>query len=271
MTPILILIFIFILGAIIGSFLNVVIYRLNSGRKIVNDSSMCMSCGHKLKWYELIPILSYFVQGCKCRKCKSRISIQYPIVEILSGLIFVAISVKFFPFLMFSFWLYLAYVSLYLILFSLLVVMFVYDLRHKIIPNKLVFPFIFLSFFSMVMNLVIFGNIFSWIAIFDIFAGIIVALPFALIWLFSKGRLMGLGDAKLMMGIGWMLGISSGAFAIILAFWIGAAVGLLLMAFAKKKIGFKTEVPFAPFLILGVLISFLFGFDLSTLINIFTL
>src|SRR5574343_775602 len=127
MTPILILIFIFILGTIIGSFLNVVIYRLNSGRKIVNDSSMCMSCGHKLKWYELIPVVSYFIQGCKCRKCRSKISAQYPIVEILTGLIFVAVSVKFLPFLMLSFWLYVLYVSLYLILFSLLVVMFVYD------------------------------------------------------------------------------------------------------------------------------------------------
>lgn len=270
MTPILILIFIFILGTIIGSFLNVVIYRLNSGRKIVNDSSMCMSCGHKLRWYELIPVVSYFIQGCKCRKCRSKISAQYPIVEILTGLIFVAVSVKFLPFLMFSFWLYVAYVSLYLILFSLLIVMFVYDLKHKIIPNKLVFPFIFLSFLTMVINLMLFGNIFSWVAILDILAGVIVALPFALIWLFSKGRLMGLGDAKLMMGIGWMLGISTGAFAIILAFWIGAVVGLILMAFAKRKIGFKTEVPFAPFLILGVFIAFLFGFDLSTLINIFT-
>lgn len=270
MTPILILIFIFILGTIIGSFLNVVIYRLNSGRKIVNDSSMCMSCGHKLKWYELIPVVSYFIQGCKCRKCRSKISAQYPIVEILTGLIFVAVSVKFLPFLMLSFWLYVLYVSLYLILFSLLVVMFVYDLRHKIIPNKLVFPFIFLSFLAMVINLMLFGNIFSLVAILDILAGVIVALPFALIWLFSKGRLMGLGDAKLMMGIGWMLGISTGSFAIILAFWIGAVVGLILMVFAKRKIGFKTEVPFAPFLILGVFIAFLFGFDLSTLINIFT-
>lgn len=270
MTPTLIFIFIFILGTIIGSFLNVVIYRLNSGRKIVNDSSMCMSCGHKLRWFELIPVISYFIQGCKCRKCKSRISIQYPIVEILTGLMFLAISVKFIPFLFFSFWLYVGYTSVYLILFSLLVVTFVYDLRHKIIPNKIAFPFIALSFVSMVSNLIIFGNIFSWAALLDIFAGPIVALPFALIWLFSKGRLMGFGDVKLMLGIGWMLGLSSGIFAIILAFWFGAVVGLGLMALSKKKVSFKSELPFAPFLILGIFITFLFGFNFSTLVKIFT-
>lgn len=270
MTPILILIFIFILGTIIGSFLNVVIYRLNSGRKIVNDSSMCMTCGHKLRWFELIPVISYFIQGCRCRKCKSRISPQYPIVEILTGLIFLSVSVKFIPFLFFSYWLYVGYASIYLILFSLLIVMFVYDLRHKIIPNKTVFPFIFLSFLVTISNLLLFGNIFSWAALLDIFAGPIIALPFVLIWLFSKGRLMGFGDVKLMIGIGWMLGLSGGVFAVILAFWIGAIVGLAMMIFNKKKVGFKTEIPFAPFLILGILITFLFGFNFNTLINIFT-
>lgn len=270
MTPTLVLIFIFILGTIIGSFLNVVIYRLNSGRKIVNDGSMCMSCGHKLKWYELVPVVSYFIQGCKCRKCKSHISAQYPVVEILTGIMFLAISVKFIPFLFYSLWLYVGYTALFLILFSLLVVIFVYDLRHKIIPNKIVFPFILLSFLSMISNLMIFGNIFSWVALLDIFAGPIVALPFVLIWLFSKGKLMGLGDAKLMIGIGWMLGLSGGIFAIILAFWIGAVVGLGIIAFSKKKVGFKTELPFAPFLILSIFITFLFGFNFSTLVNLFT-
>lgn len=270
MSTILILIFIFILGTIIGSFLNVIIYRINTGRKIVNDSSMCMSCGHKLKWYELIPVFSYLIQGFKCRKCKSRISIQYPIVEILTGLVFLAVSVKFIPFLYFSFWLYVTFSSLYLVLFAFLIIIFVYDLRHKIIPNKLVFPFIALSFITMLAKLLIFGSAFSWVILLDIFAGIIVALPFALIWLFSKGRLMGLGDAKLMIGIGWMLGLSSGVFAIIIAFWLGAAVGLILMAFAKSKVGFKSELPFAPFLIIGTLIAFLFNYNLSTLINIFT-
>lgn len=270
MSPIFILILIFILGSIIGSFLNVVIYRLNTGRTIVKGKSMCMTCGHKLRWYELIPIVSYFIQMGKCRSCKSKISFQYPVVEVLTGLIFLIVAIKFVPFLLYSFWLYVIYVSLYIILFSILIVIFVYDLRHKIIPNKLAFPFIALSFLCMLVNLLVFGRTFSWLTLLDVFSGVIIALPFAIIWLLSKGKLMGFGDVKLMMGIGWMLGISSGSFAIIIAFWIGAIVGLIMMAFSRKKVGFKTEIPFAPFLILGILVTFLFGFNFATLINLFT-
>lgn len=267
---ILIFIFIFILGTIIGSFLNVVVFRFNTGRTFVKGSSMCMSCSHKLRWYELVPVLSFLFLRGKCRSCGSKISVQYPIVEIITGLIFVVVAFKFLPVLYFSPWLYFLYSVMFIAIFSLLTVVLVYDLRHKIIPDKLSYTFSILSLISLVVSIAIFGSFTTWPNILNLLAGPIIALPFVLIWYLSKGRLMGLGDGKLILGIGWMLGLSSGVFAVILSFWIGAVVSILLMIFSQKKIGMKTEIPFAPFLIIATLITFIFNFDLSTLINLFS-
>lgn len=165
------------------------------------------------------------------------------------------------------------YVILYVFIFCLLIVISVYDLRHKIIPDKLVFIFIIISFLSIFVNPYPFGSIFalpSWIAL---ISGPLLALPFVLLWYFSKGRLMGLGDGKLVLGIGWMLGLSQGFFAVILAFWIGAIVSLSLMILSKnkKKMNMKTEIPFAPFLIIGLLVTFFFNFDIFSLMKLFSL
>lgn len=266
----LIFIFIFILGTIIGSFLNVVVFRFNTGRTFVKGSSMCMSCSHKLRWYELIPVFSFLIQKGKCRSCGSKISAQYPIVEIATGLIFVIVAFKFLPVLYFSPLLYTLYSIMFIVIFSLLTVVFVYDIRHKVIPNKLSYTFSILSLLSLVVSIALFGSFTIWPNILNLLAGPMIALPFILIWYFSKGRLMGLGDGKLMIGIGWMLGFSSGIFAVLLSFWIGAAISIILMIFSKKKIGMKTQIPFAPFLIIATLATFIFNFDLSTLINLFS-
>lgn len=268
---ILIFVLIFILGTIIGSFLNVVIYRLNTGRTMVRGSSMCMSCGHKLRWFELIPILSFLVQKGKCRTCASRVSFQYPTIEIITGLLFVIIAIKFIPILYFSVWLYVVFFTLFLAIFSILVIIFVYDLRHKIIPDKLSYSFSALSLLVLIISLLLFGSSLVWANVLNIFAGPILALPFVLIWFFSKGRLMGLGDGKLILGIGWLLGLSSGVFSLVFSFGLGAIVGLILVLLSKnKKMNMKTELPFAPFLIIGVLVTFVFNFDFNTLIRLFT-
>jgi len=157
---------------------------------------------------------------------------------------------------------------------SLLVVITIYDLKHKIIPDGLVYSFAALSFVS------IFG---IWQATFFIpsvwhfLAGPLLALPFALLWLVSRGTWMGFGDAKLALGMGWFLGLSGGGAAIILAFWIGAAVGLLLIALGRilklflfgKTFTIKSEIPFGPFLILGTLIAFLFDIGITKLMYMF--
>ncbi len=274
---ILIFIFVFLLGTIIGSFLNVVIFRFNTGKSITTGRSMCMTCSNTLRWYELIPVFSFLIQSGKCRRCASRISHQYPLVELITGIVFALIAFKFLPVLYISYWLYIFFVVLFVFIFSLLIVISVYDLRHKIIPDKLVFVFIIVSFFSIFVNYSLYGHLFTLPTLMTLLSGPILALPFILLWFFSKGRLMGLGDGKLILGIGWMLGMSQGIFSIILSFWIGTIVGVFLILLSRTlsggkmgKINMKTEIPFAPFLIFGALITFLFNFDLFSLTKLFS-
>ena len=268
---VLIFVFIFLLGTIIGSFLNVVIYRFNTGRTMVRGRSICMTCNRTLRWYELIPILSYVMQSGKCLRCKEVISHQYPIVEFVTGLVFVLIAYHFLPALFFVPFSYLFLVTFFVFIFSILIVISVYDIRHKVIPDKLVFIFIFFSFLSIFVNHINVGPLFVHPALSYLIAGPILAAPFALLWLVSRGKWMGLGDAKLMLGLGWILGLPLGFASVILSFWIGAIISLLIMFVARKKINLKTEIPFAPFLILGAFIVFLFSLDIFALSSIFHL
>lgn len=268
---ILIFILVFIFGLLIGSFLNVIIFRLNTGRTMISGRSMCMSCGKNLRWFELIPVFSFLVQGGRCRRCKSRISSQYIIVELITAIIFSIIIFKFLPFIYISSSFYLINSIFYSVIFSILIIISFYDIRHKIIPEKLSFVFILLSFFFIFVNQNPFGPVFiipSWQAI---ISGPVLLLPFALIWLLSSGKLMGLGDAKLALGFGWLLGLLEGIFAVIFSFWVGAVVCLIAMLLSKKrrKIGMKTEIPLAPFLIFGTLITFIFNLNVFDLIKIF--
>ncbi len=138
----------------------------------------------------------------------------------------------------------------------------VYDIKHKIIPDALSYVFAAIAFVSM-----FFGGatLFHVPLVINLFAGPICALPFALLWLFSKGEWMGLGDAKLMLGIGWTLGFVASVSAIILAFWIGAVVSVVWMYIVFRHIKGRYEIPFAPYLILGMYLVLLFGI---TVINI---
>ncbi len=263
-------IFIFLLGTIIGSFLNVVIYRFGTGKSIAKGRSICMTCNKTLSWYELIPIFSFLIQSGRCRSCAGSISHQYPIVEFITGVIFASIAYHFLPLLYISQISYVLLVILFSFLFSILIVISVYDFRHKIIPDRLVYIFSLVSLMSVFINQNIIGGLFIKPTLNDISIGPLLALPFVLIWLLSKGKWMGLGDAKLILGLGWMLGFDKGIAAIILAFWIGSIVSLFVMFLSKKKVGLKTEIPFAPFLILSSLIVFLFNINFFKLAKIFT-
>lgn len=254
---IVLLVFVFIFGTIIGSFLNVVALRFNTG-KTIGGRSMCMTCGRQLSYKELIPVLSFVFQNGKCSKCKSPISWQYPIVEFITGVFFLLIFI-YFPPLTASF----AFVTiLQFVVASLLIVISVYDIKHKIIPNLLVYLFIV----SSIISLFIGGK--TWFHIPStsfIIAGPLLALPFALIGFLSKQTWMGLGDAKLVIGIGWLLGISGGVNSIVLSFWIAAIVSVswLYLKYGKFKSG--VEIPFGPFLILGMYLVLFFGLEVLDL------
>jgi leader peptidase (prepilin peptidase)/N-methyltransferase len=270
-------VFIFILGTIIGSFLNVVIYRFNTGMKITKGRSICMTCNNKLRWYELIPLFSFLIQSGKCRRCASKISHQYPLVEFITGLFFFLLAYKFLPVINFSILVYLFLLIISIYVFSILIVISFYDLRHKIIPDQLVLIFIIISFLSIFIDFSFTNSLFILPTLSSFISGPLLALPFVLIWLFSNGRLMGLGDGKLIIGIGWFLGLSQGLLAVFLSFWLGTIVSLFLILLSKnifnkntKKINFKTEIPFAPFLIISTFVTFLLEIEVSSLIEIFT-
>lgn len=248
-----------LLGLVIGSFLNVVICRYNT-QKTFGGRSACMACQNQLCWYELIPLASFLALRGRCRNCKTKISIQYPLVEISTALIFVSLFLKFQDLFIENTLIFSLTLAYYATMFSLLMVISVYDIRHKIIPDTLSLVFGILAFLGMFLfyNFGFYPHIPS---LLETLSGVLIALPFALIWLVSYGAWMGLGDAKLALGLGWLLGFSRVLSGTVVAFWAGAIVGVFLLALSKKH-GMKSEIPFAPFLVLGALIAFLFELHL---------
>ncbi len=236
------LLLLFVFGAIVGSFLNVVILRHNTGKSLSGRSG-CAVCGDGLGVMELIPVISYIVQGGKCKKCKSRISKQYVLVEFATGTLFALVGT-------FSYAHQLTYLVtiLMFLAMSILVILATYDIKHTILPDKYVYSFITLSIiivFLMQPNMYILG----W----QLIGGITTALPIFALWFFSRGRAMGFGDVKLSVGLGIFLGIYMGISAIWYAFMLGAVYGSVLL-FLKRAHG-KSEIAFGPFLIFGFLIA----------------
>lgn len=246
----------FVLGAVVGSFLNVVglrwgLPRLGGVLSNFGGRSSCPSCGKILKWRELVPILSFFILKARCRGCQKKISWQYPTVEILTGLVFATIYNLQFTILQ---------NLIFLVVFSIYIVITIYDFKHKIIPDSLVYTAILLS---VVSRWLLVSSILDWLA------GPILFAFLGSIWLLSKGRAIGFGDAKLGLSVGLLLGAVQGFSAMVLAFWIGAAISLAYLFFDKisflkspKKLTMKSEVPFAPFIILGAWISLMFSMNI---------
>src|SRR3989344_3285322 len=242
---------VFVFGAVVGSFLNVVILRLNTGQSIVSGRSKCFSCAKKLKWYELLPVISFVFLRGKCSACKAKISWQYPTVEILTGFMFLQV------FILSTHDYHDYFKAAYLwVVFSILIIIAVYDYRHQIIPNLFVWIFNLLAFLGLHR---IPSFEFRFFDTKSFFAGIILFSFFAALWGVSRGHWMGFGDAKLALGIGWFLGLAQGITAVTLAFWIGAIVGVLLIYLNKNKYGLKSSIAFGPFMILGTAISFFWG------------
>lgn len=242
----LLMIFIFIFGLIAGSFLNCLIYRLETGQRMTKRS-FCPHCKHKLSWQDLIPLLSFLLLKGKCRYCKKRISLQYPLVEASTGILFLTIFWRFnFNLsLDFAFWIFISCV---------LVLIFVYDIKHYIIPDKVIFPAIALTFLYKLFS------DFHFLIYNLLFSALFAFLFFLTIILISRGKWMGFGDAKMAFFMGLLLGFPKILISLFFAFFIGGIIGIILLLSKKKKL--KSEVPFGPFLTVGTFIAMFFGENL---------
>ncbi|MCX6760429.1 MAG: prepilin peptidase [Candidatus Nealsonbacteria bacterium] len=242
--------FVFIFGLIVGSFLNCVIYRLEVGKSFLKGRSFCPDCKHDLSWLDLIPVFSYIFLSGKCRYCDKKISIQYPLVEISTGLVFLLI----FQSLLSTASSYFLFSVLYfLTAASLLIIIFVFDLKHFIIPDRVLFP---LTGIALIYSLI--SNLQSLNGLINIFVSAFSAGAFFLaIYLVSRGKWLGFGDVKLAFFMGLLLGFPDIIVALYSAFTIGAIIGVGLIL-AKRK-NMKSEIPFGPFLIIGTMIAFFWG------------
>ena len=265
MAPVPIYIFAFLFGAIVGSFLNVCIFRIPRGTSLISPSSRCPQCKTAIKAYDNIPILSYFLLGGRCRYCSASISARYPLVETMMALFSVFLILKFG--LSPSFFIYFILIS------SLVVVSFI-DLDNRIIPDKISLPGIILGFLASFIKpveghynflvLYVFKTVKGTLnmATLDSLLGILIGggLLYAVAVLFywvTKKEGMGGGDIKLLAMIGAYLGWSSTLFTILVSSLIGSMVGIALMV--AKGADSKYAIPFGPFLSIGAVIYLFFG------------
>jgi leader peptidase (prepilin peptidase)/N-methyltransferase len=244
-----ILIFAFAMGAAMGSFANVLIHRLPLGLSIVSPGSRCPSCGKGIRWFDNIPVLSYFILGGRCRGCRTIISPRYPLVEVLSGLLFAAVVMRF--------GIQPATAPLALFAWALVVITFI-DLDHRIIPDVISLPgtvlglgFSFLPGFPRPMDSVV---------------GVAVGAGFLFLVLFAYEKIMGeegmgMGDVKLLAMIGAFLGWQALPVTILVSSLTGSVVGVGY-ALVKGESVRKFPVPFGPFLALGAVAHLFFGVEL---------
>jgi len=244
------LIIVLLFGILIGSFLNVCIYRIPRKEDIVYTPSHCMSCGNKIKWYDLVPIFSWLALGGKCRYCKAKLSKQYPIIEMTNGVAYMGI----FYILGFN-----SEAFLISILFSALLVASMIDFKWKIIPNGIV---IFLLVAG-IIYMMVFSKTFS-----DSLIGFLaVSVPLFLVNIITKGQ-MGMGDVKLMAVSGLIIGWQHILLALMIGSIIGSIIGLSLIVL--KVTSRKEQIPFGPYLSIGIMVSALWGENIiNTYLNLF--
>jgi len=263
----LIYLFIFVFGTICGSFLNCVIYRLEIGESFLKGRSYCPHCKHVLTWQDLIPIFSFLILKGKCRYCHQKISWQYPLVELATGILFVSTLIYFFSktsILVNSAMTELTSIY-YLVIACFLIIIFVYDLKHYIIPDKVIYPAIAIAFLYQLFKIWDLGFVPNFefrISNFQTLANpllsaFLASLFFLMIVLISQGKWMGVGDIKLAFLMGLILSFPNILVALFLAFFIGAIIGIGLIIARKKTL--KSEIPFGPFLVSGTFLALFLG------------
>ncbi len=235
----------FIFGAIDGSFLNVCICPMPKDESIVSPPSHCPYCDYQIRWYDNIPLVSYLLLRGKCRGCGSRISLQYPLVELLNGLLTLALFLRFGP--------TLTFIALFLFCSSLVVITFI-DIEHQIIPDEISLPGIVIG--------VVFSFFLPWQTWLNSLLGILLGggslllVAYGYQWLTGKEG-MGGGDIKLLAMMGAFLGWKSIPFIIFASSLVGSVVGVTMMLIQKKDS--KLAIPFGPYLAFGAVLYIFYG------------
>jgi leader peptidase (prepilin peptidase)/N-methyltransferase len=232
------------IGLCIGSFLNVVIYRLPLGQSLATPPSRCRNCGYSLRWFDNIPVLSWALLRGRCRKCGISVSWQYPIVELITAALFVLVALltPLGPLVVSR-----------LLLVSILIALFGIDLEHQILPNSITLPAIviglLLSFIAPPgFRDALIGTLLG--------AGILYAIAGAY-YLWRREEGMGMGDVKMLAMIGAFLGWKAVLVTLVLSSFSGAIIGVMLMSLQRG--GMKLALPFGTFLAIGALIAMFIG------------
>lgn len=266
----------FVLGAAIGSFLGVVGDRYQDNlppwnKKVIGGRSRCQFCKAQLRWFELVPILSFLFQRGKCLTCGRKLSWRYPLVETASGLVFVFVPVG----LKNIYTLYTippTLIFLWIFVFSILLLVFLIDARLQIIPDELEIALFISGIFIIAtqpFDITTGSFLGNYSALFDLrsnawinhlAAATIAGALFLLLILFTRGRGMGGGDMKLAAAVGWVFGWPDTIVILILSFVVGSIFGIGAIFFKKKKL--KSRLAFGPFIALSALLVFFFGYQI---------
>ena len=248
-----VIVILFVLGLVMGSFFMVIGSRLPKNESIVKPRSHCENCGHILKWYELIPVLSYVLQFGKCSRCHAKLSIMYPFIEVLNGFLFsLSYALYGFSYEMIAF----------LIISSILILVFVSDFQYMIILDE---PLIIGSVIILLLKLYYFGfNTFTR----SIYSGLIMFVFMLLVKLFGdkafKRESLGGGDVKLVTFFGFVFGVRLSFVSVVLGSFLAFPYAIFCSLSKKNR-----EVPFGPFLILALLIVFIYMEPIKDFLNLF--
>lgn len=244
----------FILGALLGSFYNVVGYRLPKGESIVTPPSHCPNCNHRLGALELIPILSFIIQGGKCRNCKQKISWFYPVFEAFCGLLFVL------SYISFGFTYELIIVLTFV---SMLIIVMVSDYHYMIISDEVL---IFFGLAILIEKALIYGiKTIPMTLLYGLISFVVMFILKKFGDLIFRQESMGGGDIKLLGIFGIMLGVPNALMSIVVASFIGLPISLIAVNLKKTHI-----VPFGPFLSLGAIVVLLTHLDINAILNFLT-
>jgi leader peptidase (prepilin peptidase)/N-methyltransferase len=258
--------FLFIFGAAIGSFLNVLSDRLPNDESIMGRSH-CEKCKHELAWYDLFPVLSFLFLKGKCRYCKTKLSAYYPSVEVITGMVFV-LTWNFVPHTWFNgalvpFAGLYQYLGINLVIVSALLVIFFADLKYQIIPDSM---HTVLIICAVVLHLLLLP--FSWASLLlMLLEGLISMAPILFLFLATRGKGMGFGDVKLAFAIGLLFGLKLAFVVLYLSFLLGAIGGIYLIFRGKKKM--KSKIAFGPFIVLSMFLALFFHVELLRILNLF--